>query len=205
MKNMMSRFSFTRSIFRLAGHLLTGSLTLGVGLSGCQQTEPAGSQPTLPDSNTRKAMEGRGSTLAGTWRAAAAVLIEKDVQRDFYGRNPEGRLILDADGNYMLTVMRSDIQFTQGRGREQGTDEENRNIVHGSIANFGTYQDSSNILILHIHKATYPNWDGITQRRPYRIVGDTLFYEVPNASSGNATRAQFTWIRVKDSKNQGAE
>ena len=153
---------------------------------------------------------GTSSKLTGTWSVASATEYEAGEKerggkgREFYGPNPKGRLILDENGNYMLTVMRNDIPkfiTNDGKplGREDGTDEMNRKVVHGSIANFGTYEDVDGTLILHIEKATYPNWDApFEQRRPYKIFGDSLIYIVPNASSGNGKTAEFIWIRMNN-------
>lgn len=144
--------------------------------------------------------------LAGTYEVVSAKEYVQNnraaTEVNFYGPNPKGRLMLDERGNYMLTVMVGDLpRFVDNNGkdvgREQGSDLQNRKVVQGSIANFGKYKDSSQNLVLIFEKATYPNWDApFRQIRPYRISGDLLIYEVPNASSGNGKTAEFIWKRV---------
>lgn len=185
-------------LFRSSWHGL-----LVVGLSGstlllgnCQQAAP-NQHLTAPTA----------SDVVGTWGVVSATEYapgEKEQGgkgHEFYGPNPKGRLILDAQGYYMLTVMRSDLpKFERdGKpvGREEGTDDMNRQVVRGSIANFGTYEASNGVLVLHIEKATYPNWDApFTQNRPYQLQGDSLIYQVPDASSGNGKTAEFVWQRL---------
>lgn len=171
---------------------LAGSTQL---LSGCQQAPPPPpTSSTAPD-------------VAGTWQVVSATEYapgEKEkggAGQEFYGPRPQGCLMLDAQGHYMLTVMRNDLpRFERAGklvGREDGTDEQNRRVVHGSIANFGTYEVRDGMLVLHIEKATYPNWDApFTQRRPYQLRGDSLIYQVPDASSGNGRTAEFIWRRL---------
>ncbi|WP_210489355.1 lipocalin-like domain-containing protein [Rufibacter aurantiacus] len=168
---------------------------------GCNNTK------TEQTNQSEDPTTSKSPALVGTWEVVSAKLYEQGEQerggagKDFYGLNPKGHLMFDENGNYMLTVLRSDIprfQNAQGNdlGREQGTDEQNRRAVHGSIANFGTYEINIDTLILHIEKATYPNWDGLVQRRPFRIAGDSLIYRVPEASSGGGTTAEFVWKRI---------
>lgn len=149
----------------------------------------------------------RASQVIGTYKVASAKEYEPGEKerggtgKDFYGTKPWGRLILAENGNYMLTVMVDGLpRFVDKNGkdigREDGSDEQNRKVVQGSIANFGTYKDSSGFLVLYIEKATYPNWDGIRQPRRYHFSGDTLIYVVPNASSGGGRTAEFKWKRM---------
>src|SRR5262249_7837635 len=68
----------------------------------------------------------------------------------------------------------------------QGTPEENKDIVQGSISHFGTYavNEGDKTITFHIQTSTFPNWDGMAQRRPFTLSGDELKYTVPTASGG---------------------
>jgi hypothetical protein len=86
------------------------------------------------------------------------------------------------------------------REKDQGTDQENRDIVAGSIANFGSYHVESNAasptLVLQIEDASYPNWRRtISRRKIVDLDQNNLIYEVSPASHGGV--ATFHWTRVK--------
>ena len=145
--------------------------------------------------------------LVGTWRVVSATLQERRGARgtEFYGPNPQGRLIFDKSNNYTLIVLRDDlknVRFASGN-RETGTDDENRKVVQGSIANYGRYyvrsdRDRGDVLVLEIDRATFPNWNGVTQERPIgKLTDDRLEYEVNPASAGGESIATFVWERVR--------
>jgi hypothetical protein len=51
------------------------------------------------------------------------------------------------------------------------------------------------IITFKIETSTFPNWDGIEQKRPFTITGDELQYTVP-AQSGGGT-GTVVWKRAK--------
>jgi hypothetical protein len=46
-----------------------------------------------------------------------------------------------------------------------------------------------------IEHATFPNWEGVEQKRAFSISGDELKYNVPAASGGGT--AELVWKRAK--------
>src|SRR3954451_9055540 len=116
---------------------------------------------------------------------------------DTLGTNPSGRLVLGSDGRYALIFLRSDLPKLASNNRTTGTPDENRAIAGGAIAHFGTYRvDAANkALIFRIEKATFPNWDGAEQQRPFSLSGDELTYTSPG-STGVPT--QIVMRRVKE-------
>jgi hypothetical protein len=79
-----------------------------------------------------------------------------------------------------------------------GTSEENKAVVQGSIAYFGTYNvdEDGHMFIVHIGGSTYPNWVGTDQKRIFAITGDELKYTNANRSAG-AGVALVLWKRAK--------
>jgi hypothetical protein len=70
----------------------------------------------------------------------------------------------------------------------KGTEEEYRAIAQGSIAHFGTYtvNEADKTITFHIDTSTFPNWNGIEQRRPFALSGDDLRWTTPSASGGGS-------------------
>src|SRR5689334_15406669 len=78
------------------------------------------------------------------------------------------RDLLIGRGQHQLFHRRA--RFASGR-RDQGTPEENKAIVQGSLAYCGTYAVSNETLIMRIEGSTYPNEEGVEQRRAYTLNG----------------------------------
>ena len=81
----------------------------------------------------------QANDLVGTW-TLVSITLEKDGKKtDFYGPNPQGQLIYDATGHFSVIITRSDLPKFASNNRVAGTPEENKAIVQGSLASFGTY------------------------------------------------------------------
>lgn len=165
--------------------------TLGIVLiAGCE----------IPPARTANVSASTAQDLVGTWRVVSATFFEqgKEEGQLFYGANPRGRLTFDENGNYALIVLDADMlkEPFKINDRERGTDDENRRVVHGSIANFGTYKVVDGTLVLSIEHATFPNWNGLVQKRRLLPSAEgSLKYEVKPASSGGGT-AIFVWEQI---------
>ena len=126
-----------------------------------------------------------------------------------YGERPEGLLVLDADGRYSLEIFSADRPRFAAGDKAKGTPEEYRAAAQGSNAHFGRYRVDGSSLIFQIDHASYPNWEGTEQKRPFTLAGDELRYTVPTPTTGagaaGATGAtgEVVWKRAearKDSK-----
>jgi len=115
-----------------------------------------------------------------------------------FGDKPIGQMILTADGRYTIVVARNDLKKIAGGARTNGTVEENKMVVDGSIAHYGRYtvEDGGKTLALHIENSTFPNWNGTTQKRALKVSADTLTYNVATPSTGGAPN-DVVWKRVK--------
>ena len=105
-----------------------------------------------------------------------------------YGSDPQGIAIFDASGRYALINARSELpQFASGN-RMDGSPEEYKAISQGSIAHFGRYtvNDADMTITFHIETSTFPNWNGVVQKRPFRIKGNDLEWTTPAASGGGS-------------------
>ena len=59
------------------------------------------------------------------------------------------------------------------RHRQAGTPEENKTVVQGSTAYFGTYSvsDTDKTFTIHIEGTMFRKWIGTDQKRPFTISG----------------------------------
>ena len=135
------------------------------------------------------------AALAQTAKSIAGAYSLVDVG-DIYGKNPTGMLIFDGNGNYSLTITRSDLPKFASNSRVKGSDAENKAVVTGSITHYGRYEVKGKTLVFDIKGSTFPNWAGTKQERPLTVKGDQLSYKVAVASSG-APGNDVVWKRIK--------
>jgi Lipocalin-like domain len=137
--------------------------------------------------------------LVGTWTLVSITLDQDGKKTDMYGPSPQGQQILDPSGRYSLVIMHSDLTKFASNNRQAGTPEENKAVVQGSIAFFGTYtvDDAAKTLTQHVDSCTFPNWNGSDRKLSFTISGDELHLTtISKASTGTGT-ADLVWKRAK--------
>lgn len=137
------------------------------------------------------------SDLVGTWTLVSSVTEQGGTKTEPYGPNAKGIMTVHANGRYVIVTTRADLPIFASNNRVTGTPEENRAIVAGSIAHFGTLfvNGADKVLVLTMETSTFPNWNGRVQRWPFTITGDVLQWTVPAASGGGT--ATTVWKRDK--------
>ena len=127
--------------------------------------------------------------LIGTWTLVSSVAQYGSVKVDTFGANPSGTLVFGSDGRYALVFVRNDLPKIASKDRTLQTPHESRAIGQGVIAHFGTYTvaEADKVLVLQIERSTFPNWNGMEQRRAFSLTGDELTYTSPG-STGEATQ-----------------
>lgn len=136
-------------------------------------------------------------SLAGTWTLAAADDLKPDGSRvAAYGPSPRGLLVMTADGRYSLQIYRSDRVAFASANKREGTPDEFKAVSLGMSAHFGRYvvDPAKATLTFQIEQASFPNWNGTTQVRPFELAGDELRYRVPATPDGNVPVS--VWRRV---------
>lgn len=154
-------------------------MTMGVVFFGAALSAPdaIGQQNTLKEQ------------LVGTWTYVSVDIVRPDGSRmPLYGPNPQGAATFDSNGRYLLLTARAGLPKFASKDRMEGTPEENKAVVQGSIAHFGRYtvNEADKTITFHIETSTFPNWNGTEQKRPFTITGDELTWRTP-ASSGGGT------------------
>jgi hypothetical protein len=127
--------------------------------------------------------------LIGAWTYVSVDAVRPDGTRTpMFGPHPQGIAIFDARGRYALINTRSGLSKFASKNRMEGSPEEYKAVVQGSIAHFGSYtvNDADKTITFHIEASTFPNWNGVEQRRPFTLTGDELRWTTPAASVGGS-------------------
>ena len=137
--------------------------------------------------------------LLGTWTLVSDDHLNPDGSRTGdYGPNPAGILMFDDGGRYAIQIVRTGRAKFAANDRKKGTPEEYKTTVEGTNPHWGTYEVDGveQVIVFHIEHASYPNWEGTTQRRKFTVDGDRLKYVVTGVSTGTAP-LEVVWQRAK--------
>jgi hypothetical protein len=127
--------------------------------------------------------------LVGAWTYVSVDTVRPDGSRTaMYGPNPQGIAIFDVGGHYALVNARSGLSKFASSNRLLGSPEEYKAVVQGTIAHFGRYtvNEADKTITFHIETSTFPNWNGLEQKRPFSLTGDELKWTTPVASGGGS-------------------
>jgi Lipocalin-like domain len=126
--------------------------------------------------------------LVGTWTFVSSTTKLPDGS-SAWGTNPKGLLIFTENGHFSSQIVRSDLPKFASKNRAEGTPEENKAVVQGSIATFGTYtvDEAKKAYTLKYEGSTFPNRVGTEETRPFTIAGDELKVTNPATSVGGSS------------------
>jgi hypothetical protein len=128
--------------------------------------------------------------LVGTWAWVSVETIGADgTKSQPFGPNPAGLVIFDGSGKFAWLISQPNRAKFAANNREEGTAEENKNTVHGSLAFAGSYAVKGDTLIFRIEASTYPNAEGAEQKRSITLTADRLMWSNPATSRGAAGKA----------------
>ena len=134
--------------------------------------------------------------LVGTWTNTSNVNVRVDGTRtDVFGANGKGTIIFDSTGHYASVTLNADIPKFASGNRNTGTAEENKAVVQGSLAHFGTYTVADKVITLKVEGSTWPAWAGTEQKRTIiSFTGDEIKWTLPASIGGTG---EVGWKRVK--------
>jgi lipocalin-like protein len=135
--------------------------------------------------------------LVGTWRYVSSTAKLAD-RGPLWGTNPGSLLIFTENGRFSWQVFRSDRPRFASNDRRNGTTDENRRTIQGSLAYFRTYSvnEADKLLISRIEGSTFPNSEGEEQKRMItRLTDDDLVYTNRETTLGATVEA--VWRRVR--------
>jgi hypothetical protein len=122
--------------------------------------------------------------IVGTWEIVSIVNENKGNKIEPWGSHPMGYFMFDRSGHISLVILKSDIPKFASNNKNTGTDAENKAVVQGTIANYGTYKidEENHKALVHYIGSTYPNWNG--QERTITITGDEMTWVDPATPFG---------------------
>jgi hypothetical protein len=138
------------------------------------------------------------SSLVGTWTLSAADdLLPDGTRTHAYGSNPSGLLIFEADGRYALQIYSAERAKFAAGDKKRGSPEEYRDASVGASCHFGHYtvDGGKGTITFKIDGASFVNWVGATQTRPFALKGDDLEWHVPATPDGKIPVS--AWHRVQ--------
>lgn len=137
--------------------LIAGAMLASAGFAGAQQTTQQGA-------------------VVGTWILVSEVAHQGEKTTQPLGSNPLGSIMLDRGGRFILLIARPDLPKFAANKRDAGTPEENKAVLAGLLAFFGTYSvtEADQVLILRPEASTFPNWVGADQKRYLTLSGDEM-------------------------------
>jgi hypothetical protein len=158
----------------------------------------------------------RSRTLAGGRRAAGQVdaradrrhlairhrrITTADGKKTLpFGDHPKGMLIFTADGHFSQVHVAGGLPRIASNNRLAGTDADNKAIVQGTLALFGTYSvdEQKKTLTFNIQASTYPNAEGTSQTRTIdRLTADEFRNTNPGAARDGPALASNLYTRAK--------
>jgi hypothetical protein len=105
-----------------------------------------------------------------------------------WGSNPKGFYIFTANGYYSSHLLRTDRPKFASKNRMTGTPAENKAAVLGNISNYGTYSvnEADKSFTVKFLGSSYPNLEGVEQKRAFTISGDELTIVNPSPTAGGS-------------------
>ena len=136
--------------------------------------------------------------LVGTWILVGAVDVAPDgTKTDTWGANPKGTYMFDASGHFAQMLIRSDLPKIANR-MQGGTPDQNKAIVSGAIAMYGTYSvnEADKTVTVKFEGSTFSGFNGTEGKRIITSIGpDEMRTANPATSSG--MKAESVWRRAK--------
>ncbi len=133
--------------------------------------------------------------LVGSWTLVSITNTSDGKTIEVAGPN-DGVVIFERNGRFVFVEARSDVPKFASNNRNTGSPDENKAVVQGSLAFFGTYTVSNDrTLTLRIERSTFANWDGTDQKRIIiSLTANELKWQGVPTIGGNA---ELVWKRTK--------
>lgn len=154
--------------------------------------------PVTKGSAQEKAADAR-QQIVGIWKLVSSVNTAKDgtvTKGISFGPNPAGRIAFTSSGHYVSVNTNPNLPKFASGNRAQGTAEENKAVVKGSIASFGTYSVSADGKMLTVKQegGTWALRNGMEEKRALTLSGDDLKYTTAATVGGSS---ELVYKRIK--------
>jgi hypothetical protein len=139
--------------------------------------------------------------LVGTWSFVIAEITAANGMKSLpFGDKPKGMPIFTADGHFSQVHIAGGLPKIASNNRIAGTAEDNKAIVAGTLALFGTYSvdEGKRTLTFNIEGSTFPNAEGTVQTRAIDLLTADEFRNTnPGASRDGPVVAMNVYRRAK--------
>lgn len=132
---------------------------------------------------------GLRQQVVGVWSLVSQSVEKPDGSRvERFGADPKGVTFFDQSGRFSTIIVRSDLPKIASNNAMTATDAENRAIIQGSTAFFGSWSvdEATGTMLTRIEGATYPNWDATDQKRTVSMSGEEMKVCVPSQIGGTS-------------------
>ena len=123
---------------------------------------------SLASSNLVAQQRSLKEQLVGTWMIVSCEVVQPDGTKGplVHGRNPLGQFIFTDNGRFAFQVAAELPKFASGDYRKT-TPEENKTVVEGAMAYFGSYtaSEADKTIAIHIERSSIPNLNGTDGKR----------------------------------------
>jgi hypothetical protein len=138
-----------------------------------------------------------GDVVIGTWKLVSETAHQGGKTTQPLGPSPLGFIMFNHGGRFMLMIARPDLPKFAANKRDAGTPEENKAVLAGSLAFFGTYSvsEADHVLTLHPVASTFPNWNGADQKRYFTLADDEMKWTNRTPAIG-AEVVEVVWRRA---------
>jgi hypothetical protein len=138
----------------------------------------------------------------GAWKLVSAEYRRKDGGViEYLGEKPLGMLVYTADGHMSVHLERRDRPMFATDDRLGGTPEEIRAAFQGYLGYYGTFavDEAQGTVTHHLEACSFPNWNGVDQKRFYQLAGDHLMLRTPPLLiKGEQVEGHLVWRRAKE-------
>ena len=126
--------------------------------------------------------------VVGTWMVTSHYVEQEGKKVRPFGSQPGGAFMFGRDGHFSNILIKSDLPKFAANNRMKGSAEENKSVVQGTIAYYGTYSvNDDGSVTFAIEGSTFPNWNGQKQKRFVTIKGDDMSVVNPTSAVGAGT------------------
>ncbi|SDY05005.1 Lipocalin-like domain-containing protein [Pseudomonas sp. NFACC08-1] len=145
------------------------------------------------------AFAGKENALVGTWRMVSATVESQGSRSDAYGPDPHGWLVFTPELTFVEVLTDPRVPAFRSNVRGEGTDEENRAAMAGSIGFFGRYTVDRNGEFTGntVEGSTFPNWVGAVRTRDdlqLKVDGNRM---VEDFRRPDGAKVHIVWERVR--------
>jgi len=154
--------------------------------------------PCLTLGQTKEKKEkAKPGVVVGTWMLVSETAHQGGKTTQPLGPNPLGSIMLDRGERFILLIARPDLPKFAANQRDAGTQEENKAVLAGLLAFFGTYSvsEADHVLTLHPEAGTFPNWNGADQKRYFTLAGNEMKWTNRTPAIG-AQVVEVVWRRA---------